>query len=915
VIERLRRALEGRYTIERELGEGGMATVHLAHDVRHDRKVAVKVLRPELAAVVGAERFLGEIRTTANLQHPHILPLYDSGEADTFLFYVMPHVEGESLKDRIEREKQLPVAEAVRITKAVAAALDFAHRKGVVHRDVKPANILLQDGEPLVADFGIALAVQQAGGNRLTETGLSLGTPHYMSPEQAAADRDPDARSDLYSLACVAYEMLAGEPPHLGKSTQAVLAKILTEPVRPVRELRPTVPPHVDQALVRALEKLPADRFDSVADFALAVDGRFAPADEVTRAVAPVAGGVARRRGVRWAVAVPGLALLGLGAAIGRGLARTAEAPPPLIRLSIEEDSLHSIAGGCCGPSVAISSDGTMIVYEGRVGSSSRTLYVRRLDEFSARPVPGTEGANTPFFSPDGRWLGFVSGSVLRRVSLGGGAPLKVAELTTNRVRGAVLTEDDRIVFAPDDRSTPRGGAGQEAGPVQRGSLFVVSVEGDDAPRPVSRPDTAGGEAAHVLPQILPGGRTALVTSWPASSRNADAWIVGIDLEGDRPPRRITQGMQPFWVETGHLVYALADGSVMARPFDPSELEFTGEAVRITEGVVVHNNGDSEYGVSRSGSLVSRHGQEALDQSLLRVGPRGDRDVLVERGQLGHPRFSPDGTQVVFGRLREGFGDLGDVWIYDIPSGLESRLSTEDGLNMAPLWSRDGRQVRYLSMEGGFEGRVLSRRADELGGQATVFLDVEGMEFLGIPSRGGGPIPFLRVTDRVVDLWLVEEDGTGARPLIESPFAEGAPAVSPGGGWLAFSSNQSGSREVYVQRFPEAQGTVRVSRDGGGGHPVWVSDTELVYATGRGTTASSGDLVLATLEVVDGRVRAVSHVVLPVSELPLETGDRVASYHAHPLDRSLVVTSNASRSSRISFRVELNRLRHLAGGR
>ncbi len=242
---RLNAALEGRYAIERELGEGGMATVYLADDLKHQRKVALKVLKPELAALVGAERFLAEIKTTANLQHPHILPLFDSGEADGFLFYVMPYVEGETLRDRIDREKQLPVDEAVRIATAVANALDHAHRHKVIHRDIKPANILLQDGEPVVADFGIALAVGAAGSNRLTETGLSLGTPYYMSPEQATGDQAVGASTDTYALACVLYEMLTGDPPYMGSTAQAVLGRgsSRASPSRPrssVLRFRPT---------------------------------------------------------------------------------------------------------------------------------------------------------------------------------------------------------------------------------------------------------------------------------------------------------------------------------------------------------------------------------------------------------------------------------------------------------------------------------------------------------------------------------------------------------------------------------------------------------------------------------------------------------------------------------------------------
>ncbi|MEP6574606.1 MAG: serine/threonine-protein kinase, partial [Gemmatimonadota bacterium] len=269
---RLAEALADRYRIERELGAGGMATVYLAADLKHDRKVAVKVLRPELAAVIGAERFLTEIKTTANLQHPHILPLFDSGAADSFLFYVMPFIDGESLRDRLNREKQLPIADAVRIAKEVASALDYAHRHGIIHRDIKPENVMLHDGSALVADFGIALAASKAGGSRMTETGMSLGTPHYMSPEQAMGEREITARSDVYALGAMTYEMLVGDPPFIGSTAQAIVAKVLTEkPARPSVQ-RETVPDAVEEAVLVALAKLPADRWPSAAAFASALE-------------------------------------------------------------------------------------------------------------------------------------------------------------------------------------------------------------------------------------------------------------------------------------------------------------------------------------------------------------------------------------------------------------------------------------------------------------------------------------------------------------------------------------------------------------------------------------------------------------------------------------------------------------------
>ncbi len=270
-LESLRAALADRYRIERELGKGGMATVYLAHDLKHDRKVAIKVLRPELAAVLGAERFLAEIRVTANLQHPNLLPLFDSGSAGGFLYYVMPYVQGETLRARLTREGQLEVEETIRLVTVLANALDYAHTQGVIHRDLKPENILLQAGQPVIADFGIALAVAQAGGSRVTETGLSLGTPHYMSPEQASGDRELGPRSDQYALAAVTYEMLSGEPPHTGPTSQIIIARLMTESPRSLRATRSTIQPSVDRAVTRGLAKTPADRFPDCGSLARAL--------------------------------------------------------------------------------------------------------------------------------------------------------------------------------------------------------------------------------------------------------------------------------------------------------------------------------------------------------------------------------------------------------------------------------------------------------------------------------------------------------------------------------------------------------------------------------------------------------------------------------------------------------------------
>ncbi len=352
-LERLTASLAQTYRLERELGKGGMATVYLGEDLRHQRRVAVKVLRPDLSAIVGADRFLNEIRVTANLQHPHILPLYDSGSADGLLFYVMPYVQGESLRDRLNREKQLPIDEAVRLAKEVASALDYAHRQGVIHRDIKPENIMLQDGTALVTDFGIALAVSQAGGTRMTETGLSLGTPYYMSPEQATGDRQIDARSDIYALGAVLYEMLSGDPPHTGSTAQAIIAAVVTEEPRDIATRRPRLAPHVAEAVHRALEKLPADRFASAGEFAKALEGPTATTGRF--ASAPSA-----RRAGRWRWA-----------------------PAPLLLAGTRASGWWR--AGCCSTAPALRETRTRLTFTG--------------------------DASGPAVTPDGHWLAYIRGA------------------------------------------------------------------------------------------------------------------------------------------------------------------------------------------------------------------------------------------------------------------------------------------------------------------------------------------------------------------------------------------------------------------------------------------------------------------------------------------------------------------------
>src|SRR5687768_11707776 len=449
---RLSAALADRYRIERELGQGGMATVYLAQDLKHDRKVALKVLKPELAAVLGAERFVVEIKTTAALQHPHILPLFDSGTADGFLYCVMPFIDGETLRGKLDRETQLGIDESVRIATDVASALHYAHQHGVIHRDIKPENILLHDGRPMVADFGIALAVSAAAGGRMTETGLSLGTPHYMSPEQATAEKELTARADIYSLGSVLYEMLTGNPPHTGASAQQIIMKIITETPQPVTALRRSVPANVAAATAKALEKLPADRFASAREFGDAMMNPTFAFTEEGKSVQGFSSAGWRQRAALPAVGLASVLAITTAWGFTRGTSGEALGTSGVVRASIAlPDSVQLGFEAGSPPSLTISRDGLAIAFEGRnVGAASTSqVYVRRMNDARAIPLAGTAGGSSPFFSPDGKWIAFVSGGAIRKAPSGGGAASTVAPDVSNFWGGTWLPNGQIIYSSP----------------------------------------------------------------------------------------------------------------------------------------------------------------------------------------------------------------------------------------------------------------------------------------------------------------------------------------------------------------------------------------------------------------------------------------------------------------------------------
>ena len=812
--DRLSTALAERYRIERELGQGGMATVYLAHDVRHDRKVALKVLRPELAAVIGAERFLHEIKTTANLQHPHILPLHDSGEVDGTVFYVMPYVEGESLRDRLARETQLPVDEAVHLTCEVASALDYAHRKGVVHRDIKPENILLHDGRAVVADFGIALAVSRSdGGTRMTETGMSLGTPHYMSPEQAMGEREITAKSDVYALGCVLYEMLTGEPPFTGPTAQAIVARVMTEEPRSLTLQRRTIPPHVEAAVHRALAKLPADRFSSAAQFADALTNpAFAPT-----AVSAVPGGRSAvplfRRPALTAVALATVALVG-GVVAGRA---SAPAPPKtLVQFSIQPPDSVVGFGRCCGVPLALSPDGRTLVFVGLTGSGG-PLYRRTLGRLEAEPIPGTEGASVPFFSPDSRWLGFFLDGRILKVSMAGGPPIPIA--SSERVSEASWGSGDVVVFG-----------GRVDG---RAVLFTVPASGGE-PRAVTSPDSL---TSHYAPSFLPGGKAALLSIRERGGAIETVRIGVVDLASGTVDT-IGLGTRAAYAN-GYLVYAGADNTLLAQPFDPNRREATGQAVAILDRVALHGGTTHPFTLSATGALAYQPGGGGVNSSgeaLRLAGPSG-RSTITLPGRAGDnledPAFSPDGRKIAIRLSGSGSGSTSqDIWILDRPQGTLERLTVGGGA--APSWSRDGRHIAF-ARDGGIHVSPADGTRDPdlvLRGQALTpgswLPDGRSLVF----QAAGRP-------NTLADIGLVTLGDTAPRWLLATQFRERHPQVSPDGRWLAYASDRTGQFEVYVQPLVGDGPRVQVSTEGGDS-PRWSPDGRtLYYAVGAAIMAAA----------------------------------------------------------------------------
>ncbi|MGH7523107.1 MAG: protein kinase domain-containing protein, partial [Gemmatimonadales bacterium] len=765
--------------------------------IRHDRKVAVKVLRPELAAVIGAERFLAEIKTTANLQHPHILALFDSGEADSYLFYVMPYIEGISLRDRMRREKQLPITEAVRIGTEVASALDYAHRHGVIHRDIKPENILLHDGSALVADFGIALAASKAG-TRLTETGMSLGTPQYMSPEQAMGERELDARSDVYALGCVTYEMLTGEPPFSGPTAQAIVAKVMTAEPVDMTSLRKTIPAAVADAVHTALQKLPADRFASAAEFATALrDPQFATTSK--HRTARTATNLHATGSRREVYALAALSVVLLAAAAAGWLRPHLSAPTSRGRVVLWQHSLGEFSdpgGSQLATQAAIAPDGSSIVYTDSSGGSFHLM--RKLRSASvATPLSGTDGALSPFFSPDGRWIGYstVDGK-LRKIPIDGGGSITLAARLDNTYTAGAWLDDGTIIYAGD------------------GGLSRVNSVGGTS----SLVTNTTSRERITVPSIwpLPGSRGVLYTRCPDNC-GIGSEVRLFDLKTGNDQVLIPNAAGAWYSPTGHLLYTDRSGGLYAEGFDLARLKATSGPVPIIDDVIPNTftlsaSGTALYSTTAGGSVPAELTMVARDGSAVPLDS-------MWRGDFQYPALSPDGRSIAVSARDK----TTQIWIRRA-DGTRQQLTRDGTVNWRPSWSADGQSVIFasnqrggspddfdvyqMSVDGGTSARQL------LHYRFPVWEAELSPDGRWLVARFDEELNVGRIRARRLD------GDTALIPLVVEKVGARQIALSPDGHWIAYSENSSGRWEIYVAPFPAATSPRLVSRDGGT-EPRW----------------------------------------------------------------------------------------------
>jgi serine/threonine-protein kinase len=809
VIARLTAALADRYRVDRELGAGGMATVYLAHDRKHGRDVAIKVLHPDLGAALGGDRFLSEIRTTAQLQHPHILGLLDSGATDGLLYYVMPYVRGETLRARLTRETQLPVTDAIAIATAVADALAEAHAAGIVHRDIKPENILLQQSangsHPLVADFGIALAVQQAGGARMTQTGLSLGTPQYMAPEQAMGDKVIDARADIYALGAVLYEMLAGEPPYTGANAQAIVAKLLTEAPRSLTVLRPAVPEQVDDAVLTALQKLPADRFATIQSFKAAILGE----QRTPRPSASARPVPARAAATRW---MPIAAALAVAAGVGgwfAGQRTTTAAPARRVSFAFNAGPRSSDKA-----LVALSPDGQTILQTIGDSLNGTMLVQRAVGTDMVVRVPGSEGGIAPGYSADGRSILYIRDGRLLKIPVEGGSPSLITDVANAAL---AVTGPDGWVYFSRMASSGLSRVRETGGTVEQ----------------ITKPDAARNELGHWYPAMLPGEKVLLYCAYASPVERST--IQAVELATGKVTTLIENGQFPRYVEPGYLLFGRGS-AVFAAPFDAKSLKVLGPAAPVVEGVAtLQTDGSVGYDVSRTGDLVYLEASAFEERTRVVMVDRGGtkREAIPQIGAWADPRLSPDGRWIALTRTQP---EPWSLWLFDRQRGSLNQLSAFNGAAFAPVWAPDSKSLFHALETPAYD---LARTFVDGAHVDTLLRSAVDKHPSGISADGR--TLFFSEVNPAENAWTLDVTSR-QRTRIDATHTRQIGAVaSPDGQWMALSERQADGRTQVIVRARAGNTRVQLSIDGGDQPRFTRGGREIVFRKGRDVYAVSFD--------------------------------------------------------------------------
>jgi Tol biopolymer transport system component/predicted Ser/Thr protein kinase len=811
----------GPYEILSSVGAGGMGEVYRARDTRLERIVAVKNLPAHLADRAELrERFDREAKTIASLNHPHICTLHDVGHQDEIDFLVMEYVEGETLAQRLLKGS-LPLEQVLQYAIEIADALDKAHRKGITHRDLKPGNVMLTKSGTKLLDFGLAKLKQEAAPaipesqlptmkSAITGEGTILGTLQYMAPEQIEG-KQVDARTDIFAFGAVVYEMATGKKAFEGKTSASVMAAILKDEPPAMSSLQPMTPLQLDRVVRKCLAKEPDERWQTPKDLCDELMWIAEGGSQVTTAPTAAAKGI---RALRRRPLILGLCSLLLGLVIASLATWNLKPSPPQ---PVTRTVVTLPPGQQLASTLALSPDGTHIAYVA-LQTGTQQLYLRAMDSLESRPIPGTEGAFDPFFSPDGQWVGFFAGGKMKKVSVNGGAALNLGNVVFPN--GASWGSQGMIVFAPGT-----------IGAIQQ----LPDVGG--TPQPLTRLEKE--ETSHRWPEFLPGGKTVLFAAVTNSTNWASAQIA-VQVIGTGERRNLVQGgTYPRYAPSGHLVY-VQGGTLMAVPFDPQRLEVTGTAVPVVEGVLQSSgSGAARYSFSATGSLVyGLGGAYSAQRRLVWVNRNGAEQPLAAPARAYEtPRISPDGRLVSVDIRDQG----SQVWLYDLSRETLTRLTFEGNVNQNPAWTPDGKRIAFQSNKEGPGVNVFWLLADGSGGLERLTTS----EYLQAPnswSSDGQLLAFTELNPTTGwDIWVLRMGDHSAssgqvhraQPFLRTPFTEGAPRFSPDGCWLAYVSNESGRYEIYVQPYPGPGGKRQISTDGGT-EPAWNRNgRELFYRSGN----------------------------------------------------------------------------------